>query len=207
MRAFWFDGGVGEGAFDPFQDCLDDHFGHHNMGDHVDISLTPLFDIPDLCYVGLKLEGAGAGIDDPFDIVRREVTPGEIAALFGATVEPRAAPGEADLVALAATADVLLATCAPGVRLLSRKSIESLKGPKILADVNAVPPHGLEGVGPQDNGTEIAPGIFVVGALVVGDLKFKVESSLLRDLLSSESPPTIDLQAARRRALEIEEHR
>jgi methylene-tetrahydromethanopterin dehydrogenase len=131
----------------------------------------------------------------------------EIAALFGATVEPRAAPGEADLVALAATADVLLATGAPGVRLLSRRSIESLKGPKILADVNAVPPHGLEGVGLQDNGTEIAPGIFVVGAMVVGDLKFKVESSLLRDLLSSESPPTIDLQAARRRALEIEEHR
>jgi methylene-tetrahydromethanopterin dehydrogenase len=131
----------------------------------------------------------------------------EIAALFGATVEPRAAPGEADLAALASTADVVLATGAPGVRLLSRKSIESLKGPKVLADVNAVPPHGLEGVGPQDNGSEIAPGIFVVGAMAVGDLKFKVEASLLRDLLSAEPPPTIDLQAARRRALEIEEHR
>jgi len=131
----------------------------------------------------------------------------EIATLFGATVEPRAARGESDLAALAARADVILATGAAGVQLLSRSSIESLKGPKVLADVNAVPPHGLEGVKPQDNGTEIAPGIYGLGAMAVGDLKFKIESSLLRDLLSAESPPVVDVQAARRRAFELEESR
>ena len=69
--------------------------------------------------------------------------------------------------------------------------------------MNAVPPHGLEGVKPQDSGTEIAPGLFALGAMPVGDLKFKVESSLLKDLLTAETPPLIDSQAARRRALEI----
>src|SRR5438093_1267956 len=128
----------------------------------------------------------------------------EIASLFGATVEPRAAAGETDLASLAAKADVVLATGAAGAQLLSRATILSLKGPKVLADVNAVPPHGLEGVRPQDHGAEIAPGLFVLGAMVVGELKFRIESSLLKDLLSAESPPVIDLQAARRRGLELE---
>lgn len=127
----------------------------------------------------------------------------ELLTLFGAKVEPCAAPGENELAALAARADVILATGAAGVPLLSRLTIESLKGPKVLADVNAVPPHGLEGVKPQDSGTEIAPGLFAVGAMAVGDLKFKVESSLLKDLLTADAPPVIDSQAARRRALEI----
>ena len=127
----------------------------------------------------------------------------EIESLFGAKVEPQAAPGESELAALAARSDVILATGAAGVALLTRRSIEALKGPKILADVNAVPPHGLEGVKPQDSGSEIGPGLHALGAMAVGDLKFKVESSLLKDLLQAEIPPVIDSLAARRRASEI----
>ena len=127
----------------------------------------------------------------------------EIESLFGARVEPQAAAGESELAALAARSDVILATGAAGVPLLTRRTIEALKGPKVLADVNAVPPHGLEGVKPQDSGTEIHPGIFALGAMAVGDLKFKVESSLLKDLLQAEVPPVIDSLAARRRASEI----
>jgi methylene-tetrahydromethanopterin dehydrogenase len=131
----------------------------------------------------------------------------EIAELFGATVEPRAVSGEADLAALAAEADIILATGAAGVQLLSKPAIAALKGPKILADVNAVPPHGLEGVKPQDAGTQIAPGLSALGAMAIGELKFKVESTLLKDLLAAEPPPVIDLDAARRRAAELLESR
>ncbi len=127
----------------------------------------------------------------------------EIAALFGVAIEPQAAAGEADLVRLAAQSDIVVAAGAAGVRLLSRAGLETLKGPKVLADVNAVPPHGIEGVAPQDHGTEVGPGLFALGALAVGDLKFKVESSLLKDLLAAEPPPVIDLETARRRALEL----
>src|SRR2546427_4829101 len=130
-----------------------------------------------------------------------------IASLFGATVEPRAAAGETDLASPAPKADVVLATGAAGAQLLSRATILSLKGPKVLADVNAVPPHGLEGVRPQDHGTEIGPGLYGAGAMAVGELKLRIESSLLKDLLNAESPPVIDLQAARRRGLELEETR
>ena len=131
----------------------------------------------------------------------------EIAELFGATVEPRAVSGEEDLAALAVEADIILATGAAGVQLLSKRSIATLKGPKVLADVNAVPPHGLEGVRPQDGGTEIASGLQALGAMAVGELKFKVESTLLKDLLSADPPPVIDLDAARRRANDLMESR
>ena len=127
----------------------------------------------------------------------------EIGELFGVAVEPRAAPTEADRAALAAESDIVLATGAAGVRLLSKRSIETLKGPKVLADVNAVPPHGLDGVRPQDDGVEVAPRVLAIGAMAIGETKFKVESTLLRDLLTAEGPPVIDLEAARRRAIDL----
>lgn len=127
----------------------------------------------------------------------------EIAALFQAEVEPKTVAGEKGFAALAAEADVILATGAAGVQLLSRPTVQSLVGPKIIADVNAVPPGGVEGLKPQDEGTELAPGIFGLGALAVGGLKFKIESSLLKDLILSERPPVIDSRAARERAGQI----
>jgi hypothetical protein len=45
IRGTGFDGGVGEGAFDPTQDCLDEHVAHHDFSEHVDF--TGL-DFPDL---------------------------------------------------------------------------------------------------------------------------------------------------------------
>lgn len=127
----------------------------------------------------------------------------EVAALFKVEVEARAAPAEADLAKIVADADLILATGAAGVPLLSRQTLRSLAGPKVVADVNAVPPHGVEGIKPQDDGTEIGPGIFGLGAMTVGDLKFKVESSFLKDLLAAEPPPVIDSRAAQKRADEI----
>src|SRR6185503_12121917 len=85
----------------------------------------------------------------------------------------------------AAAADVLLATGAAGVRFLPAATVAGLRGPKILADVNAVPPSGIEGLEAKDDDRELAPGIFGLGALSVGALKSKIEASLLRDLATS----------------------
>jgi methylene-tetrahydromethanopterin dehydrogenase len=124
----------------------------------------------------------------------------EVAALFQADVEPRMSRSEEMLAELAATADVVLATGTAGVQLLSRRTVQSLRGPKILADVNAVPPVGIEGLKPQDDGVEQAPGILGLGALAIGGLKFQIESSLLKDLIRSDKSPVIDSRAARERA-------
>jgi methylene-tetrahydromethanopterin dehydrogenase len=127
----------------------------------------------------------------------------EVAALFQAKVEPRAAATEGELAGLAASADVLMATGPAGVQLLSRRTLQDLRGPKIVVDVNAAPPAGIEGLGPQDDGVEMGPGLHGLGALAIGSLKFKVESSLLKDLLAADAAPVLDSRAARGRAEEI----
>jgi methylene-tetrahydromethanopterin dehydrogenase len=127
----------------------------------------------------------------------------ELASLFEVEVTPRPAASEAEMAPLAHEADIILATGSAGVQLLSDQAIGSLRGPKIVADVNAVPPAGIAGVKAQDDGREVAPGIFALGALAIGDLKFKVEASLLKDLLTSGEPPLIDNTSASRRAEEI----
>ena len=124
----------------------------------------------------------------------------EVAALFQAEVTPRAAATETELASLAHETDVVIATGPAGVQLLSRRAVQEMRGPKVLADVNAVPPAGIEGLKPQDDGTEVAPGIFGLGALSIGGLKFQIESTLLKDLLTAETAPALDSRAARQRA-------
>jgi Bacterial TSP3 repeat len=86
IRAFGFDGGVGEDvtglAFD--QDCMDEHFAHHDIEEHV--TLVPPFSFPDGCYLGVVLNGndSSHGDNDPFDIIRREITAADISGFFGA---------------------------------------------------------------------------------------------------------------------------
>ena len=137
------------------------------------------------------------------DAERAQAAARDVAELFDANVEPRRAGSGTETAALAAEADIVLATGAAGARLLSRAALQGLQGPKIVADVNAVPPSGIEGLEPADQDRELAPGILGIGALAVGALKSKIEASLLRDLATSEKALCIGAAAAARRAAEI----
>jgi methylene-tetrahydromethanopterin dehydrogenase len=50
----------------------------------------------------------------------------------------------------------------------------------VVADINAIPPLGVQGLDSNDDGKEIIPNIFGVGALVIGKLKNKTEAALIR---------------------------
>ena len=137
------------------------------------------------------------------DAARAAAAARSIRDLFGVDVEGCACRSEEETRALAAGAEVILGTGAAGVRLLTGASLASLRGPKIVADVNAVPPGGIEGLDPRDREKTLAPGVVGLGALVIGELKNKVESSLLRDMATSPTACSFDLQAALRRAQEL----
>jgi methylene-tetrahydromethanopterin dehydrogenase len=49
----------------------------------------------------------------------------------------------------------------------------------VVADVNAVPPVGVENLKSQGDGVEVIPGVIGVGALAIGGLKNKVEGKLI----------------------------
>jgi len=81
-------------------------------------------------------------------------------------------------------ADIVLATGAPGVQLLPLNTLKTYgKKVKVVADCNAVPPYGIEGLDPKWDGKEVTPGVYGVGALVIGTLKNKIEAELIKKAL------------------------
>jgi methylene-tetrahydromethanopterin dehydrogenase len=101
------------------------------------------------------------------------------------------AGADADKAEYIKTADVVFATGAAGIELLSAELIASAPQLKVAADVNAVPPAGIAGVDAFDNGTPIAgsiSGAVGIGALAIGNIKYQAQSRLLKRMLESEKP-------------------
>jgi methylene-tetrahydromethanopterin dehydrogenase len=78
-------------------------------------------------------------------------------------------------------ADVILATAAAGVKILPMEILSKLRNCKVVADVNAVPPSGIEGLSVKDDKREILPGVYSIGALPIGALKNKIEARVLME--------------------------
>jgi methylene-tetrahydromethanopterin dehydrogenase len=80
-----------------------------------------------------------------------------------------------------ANAEIILSAGAAGVSLLPITVLkEHGKRCKIVADINAVPPLGVEGLKPTDENVEVLPGIWGIGALSIGTFKNKVEAQLFK---------------------------
>ncbi len=77
-------------------------------------------------------------------------------------------------------ADIIMAAGSAGVQLLSKEVLRNYgKRCKVIADVNAVPPQGVENLSSQGDMVEVVQGVYGVGALAIGALKNKVEAKLL----------------------------
>jgi len=101
------------------------------------------------------------------------------------------AGADADKADYIKTADVVFATGAAGIELLTAEHIASATQLKVAADINAVPPSGIAGLDAFDNGKEIAgsqSGAVGLGALAIGNIKYKTQSQLLKQMIESESP-------------------
>jgi len=86
-------------------------------------------------------------------------------------------------------ADVVFATGAAGVELLNAEHIASAIQLKVAADINAVPPSGIVGLDAFDNGKEIEgspSGAVGLGALAIGNIKYKTQSQLLKTMTESD---------------------
>jgi methylene-tetrahydromethanopterin dehydrogenase len=86
-----------------------------------------------------------------------------------------------------AEADVVLACAAAGVQVLSADDLACAPRLKVAADVNAVPPEGIAGVGVMDDGAPLAGTAAVgIGALAVGNVKYQAQHRLLLQMRQSE---------------------
>jgi methylene-tetrahydromethanopterin dehydrogenase len=89
------------------------------------------------------------------------------------------------------TADVVFATAAAGIQVLSAELVAAAPQLKVAADVNAVPPSGIAGLDAHHQGTPIAgsnSGAVGVGALAIGNIKYKTQSGLLGRMREAGKP-------------------
>ncbi|WP_047549827.1 NAD(P)-dependent methylenetetrahydromethanopterin dehydrogenase [Methylotenera sp. G11] len=88
---------------------------------------------------------------------------------------------------IVAQADIVISAAAAGVQVLSLQQLTQSRRLKIAADVNAVPPSGVEGVDVSHDGIQLAgTGIFGIGALAIGQLKYATQHALLKQMLPQD---------------------
>jgi len=103
----------------------------------------------------------------------------------GVQVQGIFAPTPQSKIDIINQADVIMCAGVKGVRIIDKEMLKGVKHMKVLLDINAVPPFGVEGIELKDDMKEMLPGIFVIGALSVGDLKHKLEKEILREARSN----------------------
>ena len=78
-------------------------------------------------------------------------------------------------------AQIVLACGAAGIELVKKEQWAANPAVKVVADVNAVPPTGIGGIEPTDDGME-REGRLVFGALGIGGLKMKIHRAAVAKL-------------------------
>lgn len=102
-----------------------------------------------------------------------------------------------DLREALAQADVVMGVAAAGVQVMGEDDRAGARHLRVAADINAVPPAGLAGVGTMDDGVPIAGTAIVgIGALAIGDVKYQVQHRLLVRMRESERPECLGFEQA-----------
>jgi methylene-tetrahydromethanopterin dehydrogenase len=150
------------------------------------------------------LEGADVTLVGHDGVKRVNDAAREIKTRF--QVDVRAADGSDDTKKTDILTQAEAALCAgrAGVRILSSTQLAQAKRLLIVADVNAVPPSGVEGLDMMANGVELtAHGTLGVGPLAIGNIKYKTESGLFQRMIAATKPVTFDFRDAFQLAREL----
>ena len=135
--------------------------------------------------VGMRAAGllAKAGVDVTFTS-RRVVDPAIVDGLqqrFGGRIRHAAMADSAAAASVLEGASLLLNTGPAGVMLVPKSAWAGRPGLRAAADLNAVPPVGIEGIEVGDNAVD-REGTTVFGALGVGGLKMKIHKACIARL-------------------------
>ncbi len=128
----------------------------------------------------LAREGADVGITGrKLDVVQAACD--SIHARFGIVVRAVEAPTHVERGAAVEGSHIVLATGAAGITLLDEKQWQENATLELVADANASPPPGIEGVGLSDRGA-VKYGKIVFGALGFGALKLALHRACVSRL-------------------------
>jgi methylenetetrahydrofolate/methylenetetrahydromethanopterin dehydrogenase (NADP+) len=116
-------------------------------------------------------------------LTSRRVESGEaasraVAARFGGQVSATVMAGPADAARVLEGAALVFNAGAAGVQMVPKAAWTGRSPLRVLADVNAVPPLGIEGIKETDDGVAYE-GARVFGALAIGGLKMKLHKACI----------------------------
>lgn len=147
------------------------------------------------------LQGAETTIVDHFSLDTALQFSDEARKRYGVNLRATTAASDADKARLLSDADVVFCTAKAGIQVLNASVLQDAKHLKVAGDVNAVAPLGIEGVEMMDNGEPLkfapqCPKAVGIGALAVGNVKYKLQQALLRETLESDKPVYLDFRNA-----------
>lgn len=121
----------------------------------------------------------------------------EIETRFGARVSAADGSDDAKKANILAETEVALCAGRAGTRILSNDQLAAASRLLLVADVNAVPPPGIEGLDVMANGVEITPrGTLGIGPLAIGNIKYKTEFGLFEKMIAATKPVAFDFRDA-----------
>ena len=138
---------------------------------------------------GVLAAGAGAEVQlssrNGIDVAEKAAR--ETAARFEVAMHGVSGGDRAAVRHSLAEADVLLACAAAGVQVVSAEDLGVARRLQVAADVNAVPPEGIAGVGVMDDAKPIAgTDALGIGALAIGNVKYQTQQRLLVQMRTAE---------------------
>src|SRR5438552_2846174 len=136
--------------------------------------------------VGIRAAGLFARAGAEVVITSRKPEAGErardlVVRRFGGTVRAVTLPDASQALRACERATLLLNAGPAGVMLVPKQAWANRPGLKVVADVNAVPPLGIEGVDVMDDGVT-KDGVRCFGALAIGHLKMKLHKACIARL-------------------------
>jgi len=104
---------------------------------------------------------------------------------YSVDIKPSEVKNDSDTERIISNKDIVVSSGAIGIKLLSKYTWID-KNIKILADVNAVPPLGIGGIGPHDDFVEKYNKI-CFGAIAIGELKMVIHRKIISELFKSNN--------------------
>ena len=94
------------------------------------------------------------------------------------------------------SAEVAVCCAKAGVQVLSAELMAQCPKLAVAADVNAVPPAGIEGLPVTGDGVELPSGALGIGALAIGGVKYQVQRGLLKRMMRADRAVILDFPDA-----------
>jgi hypothetical protein len=129
-------------------------------------------------------EGAAEVVITSRSLARAKAITDQMKEAYGVDVTPGQSRSDESVEELLKDAHVAIASGPAGVCILPRNAWESSPTLEVIADVNAVPPLGVEGMEVMDNGAEKSGKRFY-GAIAIGNFKMKVHRGAVASLFDS----------------------